>query len=65
MFKVSFKPPFSPEFTLVVSMEANFAPHNEISRLMKNCSRASITFGADSEDHKTLLTGINALILNC
>ena len=39
--KQCFKPPFSPEFMLVVSMQGNLESHNEIFCLMKNCSRAN------------------------
>ena len=42
-FKQRFKPPFSPEFTLVVFMQGNLASRNEITRLMKNCSRVLLT----------------------
>ena len=65
MFQVALKPPFYPEPTLVVSMQVNLAPYNEISSLMKNCSKASMTFETDSKEPTTLLNGINDLIPHC
>ena len=55
------EPPFSPEFALVVSMQANLASRNEISCLIKNCSRASMISGADREELTALLIGINPM----
>lgn len=57
--KCCFKSLSSPEFTLFVSMQANLMSHNEISCLIKNSPRTSMTLRIDSKEPSTFLIGIN------
>ena len=53
--------PFLPNFMFVVSIQANLMCCKEKSCLMKNCSRASMTFRTDSQEPTTLLIGISPM----